>query len=124
MKLEHYSCRPHRARAAVPELGRYATLTGNMEPRSRRFWGIVLMTGGPVLIVLSPWIVLSLPAVHGFFYDEGWAVLSNGRCVWLSKVKESTAIAGALILMAFGVAALFAGLRLYRSRGMAQPSRD
>ena len=79
------------------------------------------MAVGPILIILSPWIVLSLPAVHGFFYDEGWALLSSGRCVWLSKVKESTAIVGALVLMAFGVAGLFAGLRLYRSRGIAQP---
>jgi len=81
------------------------------------------MAVGPILIILSPWIVLSLPAVHGFFYDDGWVVLSTGRRVWVSEVKESVAISCALVLMAFGVAGFFAGLRLYRSRRIAQPEQ-
>lgn len=74
-----------------------------------------MMVVGPALVLLSPWLVLSFGPIRHRVYDEGWALLTTGECVWFSELRESAAIGWFSALVALGVIALFAGLRLFRS---------
>ena len=85
------------------------------ELNTRRFIGILLMIAGPVLVLGSPWLVLSFGLIHGWVCDEGWALMSDGRCIWFSEPKESAVISCFSALVVFGVLGLFAGLWLFRS---------
>ena len=82
---------------------------------TRRFIGILMMIVGPVLILSSPWLVLSFGPVHHHVFEEGWALLTTGQCVWFSELKTPALIVWLSTLMVFGVATLFAGLWLFRS---------
>ena len=73
------------------------------------------MVLGPVLIPGSPWVVLKLPLLHTLIYEEGWALLTGHRCVWLSELSDSSAIGWPLGLMLIGVSMVFGGLWLFRS---------
>ena len=73
------------------------------------------MTVGPVLILGSPWLVVSLGPTHHRVFDEGWALLTTGKCVWFSELRTPERIGWLSALIVLGVVTLFAGLWLYRS---------
>ena len=86
-----------------------------MKPDTERISGVFLMVLGPVLILASPWVVLKLPLLHSLIYDEGWALLANHQCVWVSELSDAAAIGWSSGAMVIGVSTLFVGLRLFRS---------
>lgn len=73
------------------------------------------MVIGPALVLLSPWLVLSFGPIRHRVYDEGWALLTTGQCVWHSELRESAALGWFSAIVALGVVALFVGLWLFRS---------
>ncbi len=73
------------------------------------------MVLGPMLILGSPWVVLKLPLLRSLIYEEGWALLTDHRCVWISELSEPAAIGWSLGLMLVGVWLVFGGLWLFRS---------
>jgi hypothetical protein len=73
------------------------------------------MVLGPVLILASPWVVLKLRLLHGLIYEEGWALLTDHRCVWISTLSDSAAIGWSIAMMLVGVSVVFSGLWLFRS---------
>ena len=73
------------------------------------------MVVGPVVILASPGAVLKLPLLHNLIYDEGWALLTDHRCVWVSELSDSAAIGWSLGLMLIGLLMVFGGVWLLRS---------
>jgi len=86
-----------------------------MTARARRVAGVCLMLLGPVLVLASPSVVLKLPLLHSLIYEEGWALLTDHRCVWVSELSDSAAIGWSLGVMVVGVSMVFGGLWLCRS---------
>jgi hypothetical protein len=82
----------------------------------RRFIAISLMVLGSLLILSSPWLIFSFRPIHGWVFKEGWGYdLGTGECNWLSGPNQTAMIAWFLGFALFGVAVLFAGVRLFRS---------
>jgi hypothetical protein len=81
---------------------------------ARRFTGVAMMGIGPVLVLASPWLVLSFEPISRRVFDEGWA-LKPTKCVWYSELSESAAFGWFSGFVALGIFALFAGLWLFRS---------
>lgn len=73
------------------------------------------MSLGPLLILISPWMVLHFPLMHGLIYEEGWGYLGRDRCEWFSQLSDSATISWSLVMMLGGVSLLFSGLWLFRS---------
>lgn len=73
------------------------------------------MVVGPLLIIGSPWVVLKIPIFHKLIYEEGWALLTDHRCVWISELSDSAAVAWSLGMMLLGASMLFGGLWVFRS---------
>lgn len=86
-----------------------------MTARTKRSSGVVLMVLGPVLVLASPWVVLKLPLLHSLIYEEGWALRTDHRCVWISELSDSAAIGWSLGMMVIGVSMVLGGLWLFRS---------
>jgi len=82
---------------------------------TRPIIGVLMMIVGFLLILSSPWLVLSFGPMHHHVFDEGWALLTTGQCVWFSELKTPALIGWLSTLMVFGIATSFAGLWLFRS---------
>jgi hypothetical protein len=80
----------------------------------RRIVGILMMIGGPALILSSPSLVFSLGPLHSQIYDQCWIIGQSG-CNMVESLNKSAAITWVLAPSMFGVVALFAGLWLFRS---------
>lgn len=74
-----------------------------------------MMIVGPALILGSSWLVLSFGPLHKRVFEEGWALLDTGQCIWFSELKMPAFIGWFSSLILFGVVMLFFGLWLFRS---------
>ena len=77
---------------------------------------------GPILVFASPWLVLSFGPIRRQVFDEGYALLTTGQCVWFSKLRESAAFGWFCVVVALGIIALFSGLWLFRSARLCRNS--
>lgn len=82
-----------------------------------------MMVIGPVLVLASPWLVLSFEPIRRHVFDEGWALWA-AECVSYSELRESAALGWFSGIVALGIVALFSGLRLFRSARFSKKSSD
>ena len=73
------------------------------------------MVLGPLLILGSPWVVLSSRMLHRQVYREGWAYQVGGTCEWFSELNVSAAFGWFAAWSVAGAIALLAGLWLFRT---------
>jgi len=78
---------------------------------------------GPIVILASPWLVLSFEPIRRRVFDEGWA-LEATKCVWFSELHESAAFGWFSSIVALGLVILFSGLWLFRSARFCRKSFD
>jgi hypothetical protein len=91
--------------------------------KARRFTGVAMMVIGPVLILASPWLVLSFEPIRQRVFDEGWA-LGATECVWFSELREAAVFGWFSGIVALGIVALFSGLWLFRTARFCRKSFD
>jgi hypothetical protein len=82
---------------------------------ARRIIGILLTVIGPPLLLSCPWLVLSFEPIRSWVFDEGWALLKSGQCIWLSELNTSALVGWYSTISLIAVASLFAGIWLFRS---------
>ena len=73
-----------------------------------------MMIIGPVLILSSPWLLLSFEPVRRHVSDEGWWLTSAG-CLWDSELNRPAFFGCLSIISVVGLSAIFTGFWLFRS---------
>jgi len=82
--------------------------------KKRRPFAVLLMVGGPLLSLSSPWLVFSLPPIRNLVYDQMFVTATSG-CTMVEYLNDSAALEWVSALCILGILTLFAGLWLFYS---------
>lgn len=71
---------------------------------------------GPLVILASPWLVLSFPPMHRLIYEESpWNFFAPNYQERHLALGDDTAVVWSLVIIGIGAAMLFTGLGIRHS---------